>query len=629
MNKNSLKILGIFTAVTSVTFLVCYFSLFTIWQEKVFDKFFTKKAAASQIIIFAIDNESIQSLGQWPWSRQVFANALQKLQSAKTVAIDVNFSEPSKTDPTGDIAFGQAIANSNVKIILPVQINSATKEKLEPLPIFKQNSLLGLVNISSEDGVVRKVKKNQYGFDNFGALVALQENSTLHIPDTLRIDYAGPEKTLTTLPLNDLLQDRIPESVYKNKLVLIGVTAPDLHDTFHTPFGVLSGVEIHANIAGTIINQKFYRELPLAVSLLIILTYNLLTVLFITKIKKFSLLVIFLLVTLMVINIISILLFSFHVIFPLLYVNFGFLASGGTLIIFQYIRESKEKKFIHDSFKYYLSEQVINEIIKDPAKLKLGGERKKITVFFSDVRGFTTMSESMDPETLTYVLSEYMTKMTDIVIENQGLVTQYFGDGIMALWGAPLDDSKQAEHAATSCLNMMQALDRLNERLVKEGIDHKIKIGIGLNTSKIIAGNIGSKKKFNYTAFGDGVNLTSRLESLTKTYGVDIIITDTTKQELEGNSKFMVRELDTIVVKGKKEPKTIFELMQKSMASDVLKNFDQGQKYYKKGDWTKAIKYFSSAAEYDPASKMYLERCRELQQHPPTDWKGVYEFTNK
>lgn len=632
--KNHVTAIILCIAISGLVFCLLQFSLLDSWQEKLLDRFFTKKSPSNEMVIFAIDNESISAIGQWPWKRSIFASALQKLQTAKVVGIDVNFSEAS-VNPQEDAALANAINGSVPKIILPVQINQKTLEKTEPLAIFKQKSQLGVVNVSTQDGVVRFVENKQGGLQSFGAVVVAQYKEALHVPGHMRIDYAGPEGTFVTLPINDLLKGNVPESIYNNKIVLIGATAPDLHDFFETPFGQVSGVQINANIISTILSQKFYRDLPWYLSLLTILICAGFAGWCAVSIKKIGWLVIVLAGFFAAINAAAMLLFYWHLIIPVLYLNVAFLAATAILVMHQYVTESKEKKLIYESFKYYLSPEIIQEIIKDPSKLKLGGEKKKITVFFSDIRGFSGMSEILTPEQLTHALSEYMTEMTDIIMDHKGLVAQYFGDGIMAFWGAPIQNASQAEDACRSCVAMIRALKPLNERLAKEGITTPIKIGVGVNTAQVIAGNIGSKKKFNYTVFGDGVNLSSRLEGLNKEYGTSIIISEATKkdlsagrQELEHNPEFLLRQLDTIVVKGKKEPTVIYELLIDPLPQKVSEHFQRGRELYIQGKWQEAIVEFSANTEDGP-SKFYLKRCREFLENPPENWTGVYEFKNK
>jgi len=630
MIKNNVKVALIIVTATAVVFCFLQFSLLDTWQERIFDRFFTKKVPSSEIVIFAIDNESISAWGQWPWSRKIFANALEKLQKATVVAIDVNFSDPSSTDPAGDLLLAAAMKRSVPKVILPLQINQRTQEKIEPLDILKAEGLVGTVNVTQEDGVIRKVENFQNGSISFGALATQQyQGKDIHIPAVMRIDYAGPQNTFTTLPVNDLLQGRVPEAIYRDKIVFIGATAADLHDFSQTPFGLLSGVEINANITNTIISQTFYQDFPWYLSLLAMALFNLASAVSVVKIKRLYLLIFALLGLFVSINVLGMALFSYKIMSPVLYVNGGFLVVSIAAIIFQYLVEFREKRFIYESFKYYLSPEVIQDILKDPKKLALGGERKKITVFFSDIRGFTSASESLSPEMLTYVVSEYMTEMTDIIMAEKGLVSQYFGDGIMAFWGAPLKNANQATDACRAALLMQAALDGLNARFKNENINAHINVGMGINTGEVIAGNIGSRKKFNYTVFGDGVNLTARLEGLNKEYGTNIIISETTRKEVADNPQFSIRELDVIMVKGKKQPTAVFELRTTPLDPSIMRHFSDGRKLYNEGKWKEAIAQFSLIANSDGPSRLYIKRCQEFEDNPPEHWNGIYEFNKK
>src|SRR3989344_75099 len=613
--KKYIKIAIIFCAALLLTCAVFYFGLLDIWQEKLFDKFFSKKSPSQEIIIFAIDNESIAKVGQWPWQRSVFADAIEKLQSAKVIAIDVNFSEPDSQNPDSDLLLAKALQTSMPNIILPLQIDSKTKEVTQPLSLFSDYSLLGNVSITNEDGTARTIKNIDENTISFAARIAKELNPQLHIPDTMRIAYAGPQKTFLTLPMIDLLENRVPENIYQDKVAIIGATAPDLHDTFQTPFGLLSGAEIHANAAATILSQRFYQKLPSSFAFILIFLCNLLALVIVIKIKKIFWLLLSLAGTLCLITIASIVFFLYRIILPVLYLDLSFVTLSAALIILQYLTASEEKKFIYNSFKYYLSPEVINEIIADPSKLKLGGERKKVTILFSDIRGFTTISERMTPENLTKMLNEYFTVMTDIVMDNKGFVNRYIGDAIMGIWGTPLVNATQAQDACRSAVKMMQALQTLNQQWKLAGKFEEITVGLGINTGQVVVGNVGSKKRFNYDVIGDEANFAARLEGLTKSYGVKIIISESTKNEIQQYLEFTFRELDTIMVKGKKEPKTIFELLVAPLDKKIPEHFSTGQHYYKKGDFAKAIEHFSLAADYDGPSKTYLERCKEFLVH--------------
>ncbi|PIR41667.1 MAG: hypothetical protein COV30_02390 [Candidatus Yanofskybacteria bacterium CG10_big_fil_rev_8_21_14_0_10_37_15] len=629
MNRQTKKALFLYLSVSGAITIVFYFSLLNIWQERIFDKFFINKSAPNNIIIFAIDNESLSKIGQWPWPRKVFSEGIKKLQSSKVIAVDVNFSEPSRFGKADDNFLASSISDSNAKIILPTQINEITGETLNSLPIFQSNSSKSVVNISLEDGVARKVQNYHGELLGFGATVAQQYKNDLFIPPEIRISYAGPAKTFLTFPFSDLLENKIPERIYENKIVMIGATAPDLHDFFQTPTGLLPGVEIHANIINTLLSQNFYSDLSSPISILIILLAGLLVGIIILKTKKLSSMVLFLIILLVGINLIAAILFSFKIIIPILYLNINIIAVSIILILFQYFSESKEKKFIHDSFKYYLSPNVIDELISNPKKLQLGGERKKLAIMFSDIRGFTSISETMTPEQLTHILNEYLTEMTDIVMEHNGLVDKYIGDAVMAFWGAPLPNPNQSTDSCKSAIRMIKVLKNLNEHWKLAGITHVLSIGVGINTGEAVVGNFGSKKRFNYTILGDEVNLASRLEGLNKAYGTEIIIAESTKLEIEHDPEIKFRELDFIRVKGKKNAIKIFEVMANPPSFEILDHFNKGRQFYNQGLWEEAIKEFSFGKNSDSPSKLFLERCEGFKLAHPLSWDGIYEFKTK
>lgn len=629
MNKKYFVISILFASTAALVFLLMQFRLLDSWQEKIFDRFFTKKPVSGQIVIFAIDHESIAALGQWPWPRSVFSSAVEKLQSASAIGLDVNFSEPSAAGAAGDELLAAAISRSVPPVILPLQIDAATGEVTEPLEVFKQKAVLGHAHIVNEDGMARNVRHVQSGFASFSARAAMAVRPGIAIPDVMRIDYAGPEKTFTTLPIADLINNRVPESVYRGRVALIGATAPDLHDTLQTPFGLLSGVAIHASAIETLLSQKFYTRLGIWLSFSLILAVSAAAAVLIVRAKKLLVLMAGLAALLVAVNAVSLVLFSYKVLFDALYANIALILVSAACISYQYVSESAEKRFIFNSFKYYLSPEVIGEIMRHPEQLKLGGEKKKITVFFSDIRGFSGMSEKLSPEMLTYVVSEYMTEMTDIIMGQRGLVAQYFGDGIMAFWGAPVANERQAADACSAALMMIPALERLNARFASEGIGVSLAIGVGIHTGLVTAGNIGSRKKFNYTVFGDGVNLASRLEGLNKEYGTNIIISESVKRELEGSGGIVLRELDTIIVKGRSEPTTIFEILPKPLYKDIERQFASAREHYRRGQWQEAIEAFAPIAAQDGPSRLLMERSRMFQENPPSGWNGIYAFKSK
>lgn len=618
-------------ASAGVTALFFYFNLLSNWQEKIIDQFFLKKIPPNEIVIIGIDEESIGQIGQWPWPRQVFANLLERLPRPRIVGIDVNLSESSRIGSTDDIAFAQSLRNAPYPIVLPASMNERGRIVSEPIPEFKKMVTLGFVNVPVDyDGIARRTARSNGDTSSFAYALAGKESG---VPEHFRIDYHGPEKTFLTVSFYDVLQKKIPARILEDKIILIGSVARSLHDTIQTPFGFMSGVEFHANVISTIRGAHFYREPNFLSGLTAIILLHAAVLGCVWVSRRFWILALGLATTLIALVAASLTFFNFHIVVPIFYLLFGYLMSVISMLGFQYISESKEKRFIRQTFQYYLSPDVIEQLVENPQKVSLGGESKMITVLFSDIRGFTSISEKMIPQELVSFLNEYLTAMTDIVMARRGLVDKYIGDAVMAFWGAPLANVNQAKDSCETAVDMIGTLRKLNEGWEKRGLP-EIRIGIGINRGEMAVGNMGSNKRFNYTLMGDDVNLASRLEGLTKYYGVNCIISETVTREIEASKQFFVRELDAVMVKGKKEPVRIFELIAQlpdDAGREALVLYDLGKEYYINGEWDKAIEKFQDAIKItgDGPSKLFLSRCQEFQDHPPADWSGIYEFKTK
>ncbi|MBU0574772.1 MAG: adenylate/guanylate cyclase domain-containing protein, partial [Proteobacteria bacterium] len=304
------------------------------------------------------------------------------------------------------------------------------------------------------------------------------------------------------------------------------------------------------------------------------------------------------------------------------------------ITVYRYVTEEREKKKIRGAFQYYLTASVINEILKDPSKLKLGGDKKQLSVMFSDIRGFTGISEKLTPEELVRLLNEYLTAMTDVVFKYDGLLDKYIGDAIMAVFGAPLDQPDHALRACRTALEMMSELKRLREKWAAEGRPD-VNIGVGVNTGDMVVGNMGSEMRFDYTVIGDSVNLASRLEGTNKEYGTNIIISEFTYESIR--NELFCRELDAVRVKGKKLPVRIYELLgEKKDAAEwqeCVGRFETGLAKYREGLWDEAIAAFRSVLEVKPEdypTQLYIERCETLKENPPEgEWDGVFTMTKK
>ena len=304
------------------------------------------------------------------------------------------------------------------------------------------------------------------------------------------------------------------------------------------------------------------------------------------------------------------------------------------ITIFRYFSEEKEKQMVKKTFKYYLSQSVVDEVLKDPSKLALGGVKKNISVLFSDIRGFTTISEGLTPDQLSVVMNDYLTPMTQCVFDYEGTLDKYMGDAIMAFFGAPI---KQEDHAMRACLTALKMMDELKV-LAKEFEARNlpiIDIGIGVNSGDMSVGNMGSKQRFDYTVMGDNVNLGSRLEGINKQYKTNIIVSEYTYELIKDT--LLCRKLDAVKVKGKNEPVVIYELISKHKHNTELLRIsdltEQGIQYYWDRNWDKSIVIFNKILEIKPndyLSGIYIDRCNHFKENPPADdWDGSFKMTTK
>jgi adenylate cyclase len=391
------------------------------------------------------------------------------------------------------------------------------------------------------------------------------------------IDFRGPAlnadlkgRTYPTYSFFDVLRSQeqidagltpaVDAAAFRGKIVFVGTTAAGLFDVFETPFshGKMPGINIHAAVADDILSNRFLRPLPDSVRVATVLLAGVAVGIVATMVPAWWAAA----CTIAFVGLMGWL--AMHLFADGYWLNLSqpVLASSVSLfggVAYQYFVEGREKRKMKKLFGQYVSKDVYEQLVANPALAHLGGQRRDMTVLFSDIRGFTTVAEQRQPEEIVGMLNEYFTEMVDIVFRHSGTVDKFVGDMVMALFGAPLDDPGHADHAVGAALDMIAALGRLNERWNAEGRYAALEIGVGINTGSMIAGNIGSEAIMSYTVIGDAVNLASRLESLNKEYGTRIIISSATRQRLTG--AYQCRPLGDVMVKGKTAPVAIFELV--------------------------------------------------------------------
>jgi adenylate cyclase len=451
------------------------------------------------------------------------------------------------------------------------------------------------------------------------------------------VNYAGPRGTFPTYAFVDVLQGRLPDAIFNEAIVLIGGAASGLADTFVTPFSAaLPGVERHGTIIDSMLRQNFLhrRDATVLSDVAAIVLMGLLVGWLSPKCPSYwgSIAALGLAGAYVVANVLA---FSragvwVNLLFPLFAVG----VNQSSITLFEYLAEGRQKRMIRRAFQYYLHPTVVDQVSQNPQLLKLGGESRELTVLFTDIRSFTMIAEGLSPEALVHLLNEYLTIMTRVVFRHNGLLDKYIGDGLMAVYGAPLYDPDHAYQACRSALEMMEELRALQERWASQGLPF-LNIGIGINTAIMVVGNMGSELRFDYTVMGDGVNLASRLEGANKEYGTNIIVGESTREQVR--DRIATRALDIIRVRGKAQPTRIFEpLGVPPLSPDraaMIQQFEAGLRAYGVQRWEDAIQRFQQVLEAvpgDPPSRLYIQRCKSfMATPPPSDWDGVYTVPAK
>jgi adenylate cyclase len=737
--------LNAFTVSVLITLLSLYIysldlSFFKLLELKAYDFKISLRGArpvSGQVVIVAIDEQSLKREGRWPWSRTRLAKLVDKLTESGAAVIGFDFlfpekdiyvpfnkikSELEKQDLSGmdkkkfmgwlegvsdsDSQFADAIRRSERTVlgyfVYPTAEQAAgSAEEMGPkeftLLDFSQYSMVqsseqsitpyflhsiyavglslptlmdaansaGYASFVAEpDGVIRRIPMVQAYKEALFPPLSLQLlkeatklNSVVrifpHRVGELRlgdspipvseegdflVNYYGPQQTFTYLSASDVLDGTVGRLQLKDKIVLVGASAAALHDLHTTPYGPLyPGVEVHANIIENILQQDFLARPPwvrvLDVTMILVTGILLGVVALYFKAVGTALLLV---VGVGGYLVVDYLLFTqqglwVHTVFP---VFSQFLVYFG-ITLYRFTFEEREKRFIKSAFSQYLAPAVVDQLVENPKLLNLGGENKVLTAFFSDIAGFSSISEQLTAGELVILLNEYLTEMTDIVMKYEGTVDKFEGDAIIAFFGAPIDFKDHATRTCYAALDMQKRLAQLRSAWKKKG-RHELFMRIGINTGEVTVGNMGSENRFDYTMIGDPVNVAARLEGVNKQYYTYTMLSEFTYELAKDDIE--ARELDSIRVVGKKEPIKIYELLgRKGEMEDhirlILPHFQEGLEHYKNQRWEEGITCFENALnlyEDDGPSLTYFERCITFQHHPPPpDWDGVFAMRTK
>jgi adenylate cyclase len=608
----------------------------------------------SEILIVGIDEHSFQELKTaWPWPRSFHASLISKLKAAgaRLIVFDVLFAEPS--NPENDQLFVEAIKEAgNVILATTMEFSESaqvTRQILvQPLHLFRDVALgMGLTVVTPDgDGIVRRFHCHLGDVETLPEIVVRSYSPERNFPSHLcqLINFTGPPGHINTVSYSQILEGPDPylSELIRNKIVLIGrivAAAPTpIADAFYTPFfagtgQLMSGVEIHAQVVNTLLKQNWGKESPAIPRLSLYLVFLFIFGVIIGRVSPLAalgVLVVFILLTYGV---------SFYL---FLHLNLWWppvLLSGALAVVYaghifaHYWIESREKRWLRQAFGQYVSDSLVDSIITNPGRLQLGGEEVEATVLFADLVGFSSIAENTAPKELIRLLNEYFSTMTEIIFKYRGTVDKFIGDAVMAFWGAPLPITDHAILACETALEMQSAMRPLQKTWESKGFP-SISSRIGLHTGPVVAGNVGSKKRFNYTVMGDAVNLASRLEHANRFYGTEIMISEATYRRL--GDKFLVRELDLVQVHGRAQRVLIYELLS-LMPPDGppiwLQLFNAGREAYKEGRISEAAsRFFEILDQYreDPPARVFLKRCQKHLEGPRVaEYEGAFVLDSK
>lgn len=648
----------------------------------------------SNIILVTIDDQSFVSLQKkWPFPRSYFAKAVRNLTEAgaKLIILDIEFTEPSLVDPEEDYLLAQAISEaSNVILGGKIAVEYGSHETLnkyiiKPIkPLLDAGGKWAYVNIDHDpDGFIRRYNLFQYNEGLIYLPLAIEAIRILQkiplskinpenhdnfivgnkkIPkynfDSMLINYYGPAHNFLTYSFANILDDaefdlaededtdifeiHKASGTFKDKTVLIGASAEELQDNKFTPFfeydgkkRKMPGVEMHANALNTILNDDYIYPLHSFGEIIIILVLSLTAMLLSKSLKPYQGLIGGVIILGIFAYFCFLVFIKFNVWVRFLLPITAFMLSYGVNTIHQILTEQREKGLYRKTFQQYVSRSVVDTMLNTGELPKFGGERRTLTVLFSDIRSFTTFSEKYPPEVVVQRLKEYLSAMVDIIFHHEGTLDKFVGDEIMAVYGAPYYFDNHAEQACQTALDMVAELRHSQKELSEQQMEY-FQIGIGINSGNVIVGNLGSMQLFDYTVIGDEVNLGARLEGANKFYSTTIIISESTYNEVK--AKAIVRELDIVRVKGKKKPVKIYELrgmhslpsIENELIIDI---YTQGLELFRTRKWNQALRQFRRVLRYFPSdgpSRLYTQRCLDfLENPPPEDWDGVFDFTVK
>jgi adenylate cyclase len=601
----------------------------------------------------------------WPWPRQVWADLLEKLfaSGARVVALDFAYATPTPDHPEWDAAFKATLDKYKDRVVIGADFQY-TDGKLRL--VTPTQAVLTTSDLQSEprigyftywpdaDDVVRSSAllsgEDRNQARSFPAAILHQASLPHRVSGDPYQDYLirfGPNDAYTPLSAHELFIPALWDSNYKggeifrDKIVLVGPTTRHFQDDVPTPIGVLFGVQVHAHTLAAFRHGHLLTEITEKYILGIAIVGILGILLFIARFRRPAIGIAALFGIVALALFLQVQAFNRNaLVIAMLLPAAGSALAGFLSLGYDYMHERRQRERLRAAITGYFSPDMEQQILRQPASYfqTLRGTHRHITLLFSDLRGFTSLSEKLPAEQLVLQLNEYLDRMVQTVFETNGSIDKFIGDAVMAVWGRLRDNATEADlttdarAAATTALRMREELTDLNRIWATRGIE-PLAVGIGLHQGEAVVGDMGSQLKKEFTAIGDSVNTAARLESATKQYGVDLLISDSLRARL--GPDFLCRTADLVKVKGKNEPVAVFTLLGKTASTPPpagLTDFETGIQLYRTGDFPAAITAFQKAATAglnDTLTTTYLQRCQDLIDHPPETWDGTYTLKSK
>lgn len=636
-----------------------------------------------RLVIVAVDETSINRYGRWPWSHGVMAQLVRRLDQARLVGFDMVFADP--TLPAEDEALANAMSDGDNVVAGFFLRSQATRwtsladlDQLAEwafrdvrvqgaevglkdypfvetnLPAIGESALAGGFFNGEPDlgGLYRRyplacihkgfvlpslaVQMTRYALDREPHLTLGRQGVDEFVLGDLRLHEAtlrlnfGQIDPQVFVPAADVLDGRLPESFFKDKLVVVGVTEVGVFDLRPTPINpVTPGVWIHYTALSNLLTGRLLKTVPALDLVLLAATLGIAWL--IARQRRLGLrVVLYAAVPLAVLATANLLLLYGDIWTREFYALLPYLVLVVAQEAFAFFHTELRAGELKRAFTSYVSPEVVREILDHPEKLDLGGVERDISILFSDIRGFTGLSEQVSAPQLVQMLNMIHDPLTQVVLRQRGMLDKYIGDAMMALFNTPVALDDHPDRAVQAALDMVAALGEINRQFEAQGLP-RVDMGVGINSGLCVVGNMGSKVRFEYTAIGDAVNLASRLEGLCKVYRTRIVISEFTRARLR--QPFLLRQLDLVRVKGKSQPVAIYEVMEDNDHNRrIRERFDAALTLYFARDFAAARPLFAALAETDGdrCSQVFMARCDScIEQLPAREWDGVFEFQTK